>query len=62
MYNIYVIYKLTHNSEGYAEKVDIVECDMDETSAAKFSKFFNNQVSSDLKGRVQYFYQATRVV
>jgi hypothetical protein len=59
---IYVIYKQIFDSNGLVEKLELVECDMDENMAIRFSKLYNLQVPSDLKGRINYGYIGSRVL
>lgn len=59
---VYVIYKQIVDSNGLLEKVELVECDMDEAMAQRFSKLYNLQVPVDLKGRISYGCATSRVI
>lgn len=60
--NIFVIYKQILDSEGVVSNIEVVECDMDEQMAVRYSKLYNLQVPSDLRNRINYNYVASRVV
>jgi hypothetical protein len=62
MYNIFVIYRQILDARGQVEKIEIVEADIDEASAIRYTKFHSNQVSHDLRQRISYSSQAVRVV
>ena len=54
--NIFIIYKQILDSSGYIENIELVEIDMDENMAARFSKLYTLQVPIDLKDRISYHY------
>ena len=60
--NIYVIYKQLIDGSGQIEKIELVECDADETKAASFSKLYNLQIPTDLRNRISYAYIGTHVI
>lgn len=59
--NIFIIYKTIYDEEGGISKLELVEIDKDETMAVRYTKLYNNHVSSDIKSRVQFAYIGTRV-
>jgi hypothetical protein len=59
--NIFLIYKQILDSSGYVDSIELVEIDMDENMAARFSKLYTLQVPSDLKDRISYHYTSTIV-
>lgn len=59
--NVYLIYKQILDSQGNVSKIELVECDMNEAMAQRFSKLYGLQTPADLKGRITYHYIGARV-
>lgn len=59
--NVYVIYKQSVDDSGNVLKVELVEVDMNEQNAVKFSKLYNLQVPHDMKRKVSFNYIGARV-
>lgn len=59
---LYVIYKTFYNNFGDLEKIELVEADVNESSAISFTKLYNLQTPKDLKEKVKYEYITTRIV
>jgi hypothetical protein len=60
--NLYLIYKQITDSNGNVSKIELVECDLNEQNAQRFSKLYGLQTPADLKNRISYHYIGTRVV
>jgi hypothetical protein len=58
---IYLIYKQILDSQGNVVKVELVECDMNETNAEKFRKLYTLQTAKDFKDKVLYQYMPVMV-
>jgi len=59
---IYLIFKQIMDSQGINIKTELVECDINEQNANRFSKLYNLQVPTDLKKKIQYTYVGARVL
>lgn len=58
---IYMIYKSILDVHGTVIEAELVECDVNEQNAQRFSKLYNLQVPLDLKNKISYGYVASRV-
>ena len=46
---------------GDPEKVELVECDANETNAIRFAKLYNLQIPTDMRNKVQFNHVGVRV-
>lgn len=58
---VFFIYKQITDKAGNISKVELVECDQNETNASRFVKLYNLQVPTDLRNRITYQYLHARV-
>lgn len=59
---LYLIYKTYYTIDGNIEKVELVEADQNEQSAASFTKLYGLQIPKDIKDRIAYNYVSMRIV
>jgi len=60
--NIFLIYKQLLDVNGQVYKIELVECDINEAMAQRFSKLYNLQVPLDLKQKINFHYIGSRVM
>lgn len=58
---IFLIYKQILNNFGEIEKIELIECDANETMANRFAKLYTLQTPMDLKNKINYQYIGVRV-
>lgn len=58
---VYCIYKQHMDANGETLGIDIVETDMNETNAIRFSKLYNLQLPKDMRHVVSFNYFAAKV-
>lgn len=59
--HIFLIYKSFLDSHGNISKIELVECDLNEQMAQRFSKLYNLQIPLDMRDRINYHYLGSRV-
>lgn len=59
---IFFIYKQIMDKHGNPIKVELVECDANETNAVRYTKLYNLQIPMDMRDKIQYNFINAKVI